>query len=82
MIPKSRLAGLDVRASKAQLLIDGNIRPTTRRIPACLQRYLDVFSTENAKKLTLHHNINSMPSNYKPGEKPLYGPFIPLLPWN
>ena len=51
----------------------------TSELPACLQRYLDVFSTENAKKLAPHRNID-LAIELQPGKEPPYGPIYPLSP--
>ena len=51
----------------------------TSELPAFLQSYLDVFSTKNAKKLTLHRNID-LAIELQPGKEPLYGPIYLLSP--
>ena len=51
----------------------------TSELPACLQRYLDVFSTENAKKLTPHYNID-LAIELQPRKEPLYELIYPLSP--
>jgi len=40
---------------------------------------LDVFSTKNAKKLTLYYNID-LAIELQPGKEPLYKPIYFLLP--
>ena len=58
-----------VHATKAIPLLD--------KLPACLQPYLDVFSSDNAKKLAPHRDID-LAIDLLLGKEPLYGPIYPL----
>ena len=51
----------------------------TSEIPDCLQRFLDVFSSSNAKKLAPHRDID-LAIKLQPGKEPPYGPIYPLSP--
>ena len=60
-------------------LLRSNSDSIAGEIPACLQRYLDVFSSANAKKLAPHRNID-LAIELHPGKEPPYGPIYPLSP--
>jgi hypothetical protein len=47
------------------------------KLPQILQKYLDVFTATNAKKLVPHWDID-LAIDLQPGKEPLYGPIYPL----
>jgi hypothetical protein len=47
------------------------------KLLACLKPYLDVFSSDNAKKLAPHRNTD-LAIDLQPGKEPPYGPIYPL----
>jgi hypothetical protein len=49
------------------------------KLPACLQRYLNVFFIVNAKKLALNRDID-LAIKLQPGKEPLYRPMYLLSP--
>jgi len=51
--------------------------PLLDKLPACLEPYLDVFSTANARQLAPHRDID-LAIDLQPGKEPPYGPIYPL----
>ena len=51
--------------------------PLLDKLPICLQPYPDVFSSDNAKKLAPHRDID-LAIDLLPGKEPPYGPIYPL----
>ena len=47
------------------------------QLPTCLDDYLDIFSTLNAKKLAPYRNTD-LAIDLQPGKEPPYGPIYPL----
>jgi hypothetical protein len=61
-------------------LIPSEINSLIEKLPDSLERYLDVFSKNNAKKLAPHWDID-LAIELQPGKEPLYRPIYPLSPW-
>ena len=73
-----------IKGASVYALIEVNhlLRPLTDpsqkgKLPTCLDKYLDVFSTANAKQLAPHRNVD-MAIDLQPGKEPPYGPIYPL----
>ena len=74
-----------IRGAKVYALVEVNhllrseSSQSASKLPACLQAYIDVFSTTNAKKLAPHRDID-LAIELQPGKEPPYGPIYPLSP--
>ena len=60
-------------------MIPFNISSLINKLPNSLKDYLDVFSTNNAKKLAPHHDID-LAIELQLGKNPPYRPIYPLSP--